>query len=260
MVDALVTLNINTAELTICLSIILRLSIILFMLPMFSAGQIPNNIKVCTILALSFMLFPFIRQDVQPLDLNPGSLFFVVVGEVIFGIVYSLSMLLVMSAFEFAGELISFEMGLGFAQVADPQTGAESSILSVFAHLIALMIFFSINAHHVLLKLIIESFKTIPVGTFVLDEALFGKVMVLSARLFVLAIQLSAPVISVLILTQLAMGLMSKFAPQINILTTSFPLTIGIGLVLLSFTVVIWKDMAAHFFADIFHFLGNLAR
>lgn len=75
MDNPLLTLNVNTAELTICLSIILRLSIILFMLPIFSAGQIPNNIKVCTILALSFMLFPFIRQEMQPLALDPGSLF-----------------------------------------------------------------------------------------------------------------------------------------------------------------------------------------
>jgi flagellar biosynthesis protein FliR len=256
----LLTLNVNIAELTICLSIVLRLSVILFMLPVFSAGQIPNNIKVCTILALSFMLFPFIKQDMQPIALDAGSLFSIIIGEVIFGMVFSLSMLLVISAFEFAGELISFEMGLGFAQVADPQTGAESSILSVFCQLLALMIFFSLNAHHVLLRIIIESFKTIPVGTFTLDSALFGKVMVLSGLLFVLALKLAAPIISVLILTQLAMGLMSKFAPQINILTTSFPLTIGIGLIIMSFTVVIWKDMAGRFFVDLFHFLGNLAR
>jgi flagellar biosynthesis protein FliR len=258
--DPLVTLNINIAELTICLSIVLRLSVILFMLPIFTAGQIPNNIKVCTILALAFVLFPFVRHDVQPVALNPGSLFPIVVGELVFGIVFSLSMLLVISAFSFAGELISFEMGLGFAQVADPQTGAESSILSVFAQLIALMVFFALNAHHVVLKLIIESFRTIPVGTFAIDAALFTKIVILSGQLFVLAIKLAAPVISVLILTQLAMGLMSKFAPQINILTTSFPLTIGVGLVILSFTVVIWRDMAARFFVDLFHFLGNLAR
>lgn len=178
----------------------------------------------------------------------------------IFGIVFSLSMLLVIGAFAFAGELISFEMGLGFAQVADPQTGAESTILSVFAQLLAFMIFFSLNAHHFLLKLIVESFQTIPVGTFEIDTALFEKITILSGQLFVLAIKLAAPVISVLLLTQLAMGLMSKFAPQINILTTSFPLTIGIGLILLSFTVVIWKDMAGRFFVDLFHFLGNLPR
>jgi flagellar biosynthetic protein FliR len=196
----------------------------------------------------------------QPIALDAGSLFSIIVGEVIFGMVFSLSMLLVISAFEFAGELISFEMGLGFAQVADPQTGVESSILSVFAQLLALTIFFSLNAHHVLLRLIIESFKTIPVGTFTLDSAMFAKVMVLSAQLFVLALKLSAPIVSILILTQLAMGLMSKFAPQINILTTSFPLTIGIGLIVMSFTLVIWKDMAGRFFVDLFHFLGNLAR
>jgi flagellar biosynthetic protein FliR len=258
--DPLLTLHVNTAEVAICLSIMLRLSVILFMLPLFNAGQIPDNMKVCAILALTFMLFPFIRQDIQPLAFDPGSIFSIVVGELIFGIVFSLAMLLVISAFEFAGELISFMMGLGFAQVADPQTGVDSSVLSVFAQLFALMIFFSLDAHHFLLKLIVESFRTIPVGTFTLDTALFMKMMFLTSQLFVLAVKLAAPIISVLLLTQLAMGLMSKFAPQINILTTSFPLTISIGLVLLSFTLVIWKDMAGRFLVDLLHFLGNLAK
>lgn len=256
----MVTLNINITEVAICLAIILRLSVILFMLPIFNAGQIPNNIKVCTILALAFMLFPFIKHDMQPIALDSGSIVFIIVGELIFGIVLSTSMLLVISAFAFAGELISFEMGLGFAQVADPQTGGDSTLLSVFAQLFALMIFFSLNVHHFILKLIVESFKTVPVGTFTLDTVLFTKIIFLMGQLFVLALKLAAPVISVLILTQLSMGLMSKFAPQVNILTTSFPLTIGIGFVLMSLTMIIWKDMAAHFFVDLLHFLGNLVR
>ena len=230
------------------------------MLPIFNAGQIPNNVKVCIVLALAFMLFPFIRQDIQPVSLDAGSLISLAVGELIFSIVFSLSMLLVLGAFALAGELISFEMGLGFAQVADPQNGVDSSILSVFAQLLALMIFFSLNAHHIVLKLIVESFKTIPVGTFTLEPAIFAKVMILSGQLFVLGIKLSAPVISVLLLTQLSMGLTTKFAPQINILTTSLPLTIGIGLFILSISLVLWRDMTASIFYDLFHFMGNLAR
>ncbi|MFZ2445918.1 MAG: flagellar biosynthetic protein FliR [Syntrophobacteraceae bacterium] len=253
-------INVDMAEVAIFLSILLRLSIIFFMLPVFGAAGVPSNVKVCTVAALSLMLLPLIRQSVQPLPLEAMQLTTIVVGEIVFGMVFALSMLFVLAAFEFAGELISFEMGFGFSQVADPQTGAQFTILSVWAQLLALMVFFALNGHHIVLKLIIESFKSVPVGSFTLDSALFGKVIMLSGILFVLAIKLAAPVMTVLILAQLGMGLISKFAPQINILATSWPLTIGLGILFLGLTVVVWGEMASKSFAELFHFLGNLSK
>ncbi len=258
--DPVISLNINLNEIAIFFSILLRVGIILFMLPIFSAGGIPNNIKALAVISLSLMLLPFIRQTVQPLPFAPCPLLVVVVGEVIFGIIFSLSMLIVIGAFQFAGELVSFQMGFGFAQVADPQTGAEDTILSVWAQLLALMVFFALNGHHIALRLIIESFRTVPIGGFVLDSALFGKIIIFSGLLFVLAVKLAAPIIVVLILTQLGLGLISKFAPQINILATSFPLTIALGVLFLGITVITWGDMASRSFADLFHFLGNLSK
>jgi len=254
------TLDINPSEFSVFLAVFLRLSLILFMLPIFSSSQVPANIKVCVVLALTLMLFPFVRQNIQPVALLPGTVCYIVVGELVFGIIFSLSMLLVVGAAQFAGELISFEMGFGFAQVADPQTGAEFTILGIWAQLLAMMIFFSLNGHHIVLKLIVESFRTVPVGSFTLDSALFGKMIVLSGLLFALALKLAAPLIAVLVLTQIGFGLMSKFAPQINILATSFPMTIAIGILFMSFVVGVWGDIAGGAFTRLFHFLGNLSR
>lgn len=254
------SIYINTTELAIFFSILLRLGIIFFMLPIFAAGGFPNNIKVLTILALSLMLLPLIRQTVQPLPLEPAPLSAVIVGEVIFGLIFSLSMTFIISAFQLAGELISFEMGFGFSQVADPQSGAQFSILSVWAQIVAMMIFFAMNGHQIVLKLIVESFRTVPVGSFALDSTMFGKVILLSGLLFVLALKLAAPVMVVLILVQLGLGLMSKFAPQVNILATSWPITIGIGILFLGITATVWADMAGKSFVDLFHYLGNLSR
>ncbi|MEM5786050.1 MAG: flagellar biosynthetic protein FliR [Syntrophobacteraceae bacterium] len=256
----MVKINIDPAEIAIFLSVLLRLSIIFFMLPLFRARNLPTNVKVCTIIALSFMLFPLIRQSIQPLPLNyPAQVFEIVVGELVFGVVFSLSMRLVISAFQFAGELISFEMGFGFSQASDPQTGAQNPVVSVWAELLAMMILFSINGHHILLRLIIESFGNVPVGSFALDSGIFGKIILLAGKLFVLALKLSSPIIAVLMLTQLGLGLMSKFAPQINILTTSFPLTIAIGIFFLGLLTLVWGDLARKSFAELFHFLGHLA-
>ncbi|MHC1725540.1 MAG: flagellar biosynthetic protein FliR [Syntrophobacteraceae bacterium] len=248
----MVSIDVNIAEMAVLLSILLRVSIILFMLPMFSASSIPNPVKVCAVLAFSLMLFPIISRHVNPLPLKDlSSLAVVIAGEVVYGILFALSMLLVISAFQLAGELIAFEMGFGFSQTADPQTGARFTVLGVWAQLLAVMIFFVLNGHHIVLRLIVESFRTIPVGSFALDPSLFGKIILLAGLLFVLAMKLAAPVMAVLILTQIALGLMSKFAPQINILATSFPITITLGILFLGLTVAVWGELAHKSFAEL---------
>ncbi len=257
--SALATLNINLNELAVLLSILLRLSVILFMLPIFTYGQIPNNLKVGLILSLTLMIYPLVSQDMKPIPLSPLPLSSVVVGEVVFGILFSLSMLLIMTAFQFAGELIGFETGLGFAQVADP-SGRQETVLGVWTQLLAIMVFFSLNGHLVVLRLIIESFKTVPVGSFELDAAIFGKMLHLSGLLFVLAVKLAAPFMAVLILVQVGLGLLSKFAPQINILATSFPITITIGIFFMGLMVAVWGEMAGKSFAELFIFLRNFTR
>ncbi len=256
----MLSFNVNIAELAILLSILLRLSIILFMLPIFDTAGVPSTVKALTVLAFSLMLVPVVRQYIEPLPLEPAALSSVVIGELIYGIVFSLSMLLIISAFELAGELIGFEMGFGFAQTADPLTGARFTVLAVWTQLLATMIFLSVNGHHVILRTLVESFKLVPVGSFTLDPALFTKMLLLSGTLFVLAMKLAAPVIAVLLLAQIGFGLMSKFAPQVNILATSFPITIALGLFFFGITLVFMGEVGIESFNRLFVFLKNFTR
>ena len=256
----MVSFNVNITEIAILLSILLRLSIILFMLPIFSSAGVPSVLKALIVISFSIMLFPVVRQNIQPLPLELASLTAVVIGELIYGILFALSMLLIISAFQLAGELIGFEMGFGFSQTADPQTGARFSVLSVWTQLLAILVFLSINGHHVVLKILVDSFKTIPIGSFALDSGFFTRIILLSGMLFVIAMKLAAPVLAVLILTQIGLGLMSKFAPQINILATSFPLTIALGVLFFGLTLVFWGDMGVESFTRLFRFLENFSR
>ncbi|MGA2402114.1 MAG: flagellar biosynthetic protein FliR, partial [Syntrophobacteraceae bacterium] len=204
--------------------------------------------------------FPVVRKNIQPVPLELASFASVIFGELIYGILFALSMLLITGAFELAGELIGFEMGFGFSQTADPLTGARFTVLAVWTQLLATLVFLSINGHHVILKILVESFKKVPVGSFALDSALFGKLLLLSGMLFILAMKLAAPVLAVLILTQIGLGLMSKFAPQINILATSFPLTITLGMLFLGLTLIFWGEMGTESFTGLFHLLANFSR
>ena len=102
-------------------------------------------------------------------------------------------------------------------------------------------------------------------GTFVdvsfsIDSAIFTRILTISGMMFVLAMKLAAPVVAVLILTQIGLGLMSKFAPQVNILATGFPLTIALGLFFFSITLIFWGYAATESFTKLFHFLANFTR
>jgi flagellar biosynthetic protein FliR len=128
------------------------------------------------------------------------------------------------------------------------------------AQLFATLVFFSINGHHVVLKTLVESFKLLPVGSFAIDSAIFTKMLMITGTMFVLAMKLAAPVMAVLILTQIGFGLMSKFAPQVNILATGFPLTIALGMLFLGIIVALWGRVGVESFTFLFHFLENFTR
>lgn len=256
----MLSIDINTAEVAIFFSILLRVGIILFMLPIFSAAGVPTQVKALIVVAFSFMLFPIVRENIRPLSLEPVSIASVAVGEVIYGTLFSLAMLLIIMAFQMAGDFIAFEMGFGFSQTADPQTGAKFTVLAVLTDLLATLLFFAIQGHHVVIRTLVESFDLIPVGSFSIEPALFTRMLLLSGTLFTLALKLASPVLAVLILTQIGLGLISKFAPQVNILATSFPLTITVGMLFFGLTLVLWGEVGVDSFTQLFHFMKNLAR
>ncbi len=256
----MITLNINIAEIAILLAIIVRLGIVLFMLPIFNSRNVSAPVKALIVVSLSIMLFPTVRKVTPPLPFDPAPLASLVISELIFGVIFALSILLLLSAFQLAGELIDFMIGFGFAQTAAPQGQGRSSVLASFAQLLAIMIFLSINGHLIVIRVLVESFKTIPVGSFALKAEIFTRMLRLSGLLFVLALKLAAPILSVLMLTQVGLGLMAKFAPQMNILATSFPLTITIGILFFGMTMTLWGGLATQSFEHLFHFLHYFSR
>jgi flagellar biosynthetic protein FliR len=251
------TLQIHYPDVARYLAILLRLSLIIFLVPPFSGTQIPARIKACFVLVLTTMLFPALHKEVAPLSLQPGSLLCAVAGEAIFGLFISLSFFLILGAFELAGELISYQAGLAMAQMVDPQGGSEITILSNLLELLALLLLFALNGHLFVLKLIIESFRIIPVGQFVLNVTNVDRFILASGQLFLIAIKLAAPVAIVLFLIQIGLGVISKFVPNINILITSFPIVIIVGLFFTGLALQFWGEAMTHFFSQLFEFLRN---
>lgn len=141
---------------------------------------------------------------------------------------------------QMAGNLVAIQMGFGMATLLDPQTQAQNTLLAEMLVLLATLIFLTMNGHHVLLRLLARSYQEVPLETSIaLPGGLFTYVPSLGCLMYNLAVQLLAPVLALLFLTQLALGLVARAVPQIQVMIVGFPLTIALGLFFLSLTLMV---------------------
>jgi flagellar biosynthetic protein FliR len=178
---------------------------------------------------IAFILFPAWPLNSLP-QLSLAPLGLALLGEVFIGITIGLMTRLLFAAVQVAGQLVGFQMGFGIVNVIDPQTSAQVSIIAQFKNLIALLVFLSTNVHHWFLMAIAKSFEVIPPLGVSLSEPLFRVVLQSGGEMFVIAAKLGAPVIAVLFLTSVALGLVARTVPQINVFIVGFPLKIAVGL------------------------------
>lgn len=239
-------------EILVFLAVFLRVGIAVVVFPFLRAVELPLTFKAMMAFFVSLIFYLPLSTRVGPIPTDPVLLGSVIVGELIFGIVLSFALLLIIGAFELAGEIISFQMGFGFAQVADPLTGVQITIISRFLQFFATLLFFSMDGHHLVISAIYRSFESFPVGS-LLNVGDFGpRLIALSAICLKLAVKIAAPIIVVLFLTELGMGLIVKFAPQINILVVGFAVTIMVGTLFAALSVGNWGEVILRAFKEAF--------
>ena len=254
-------ITVHLSELGILLAIVLRLSLVLFMLPLFRAAKYPAPIKVATILALAVVFYPLVAAKVQPLPLlNLGTFAWILCGELILAGLFAFALQVLFGAFQLAGQLIGFQMGIAMAQVMDPSSGHQESIIGGFFNMLVLLVLFAAGGHRLLIKAVVESFLIIPIGSFRLDTVLYQPVLELSGKLFIVGVKVAAPIIVAILLTQLGMGLTAKFAPQINVLIAGFPLTLMIGFFFTGVSFLAWGGAIEQCSREVFGFIFGLLK
>lgn len=203
--------------------------------PVTGGPQFPARAKVAFALLVTLVVSPAL----PPLPkIDPASWhgLFMLAYELAIGVAVGFLMRLVFAAIELAADIIGMQMGLGFAQFYDVQAAAAVPVLGRFFGLAATLVFLAINGHLLLLSVIVDTFTTIPVGGGVSDTfwrtlASWGGHMLYSA------LSLALPVIAALLITNLALGVLSRAAPQLNIFAVGFPVTLMVGFVAALFSI-----------------------
>lgn len=246
-------LNITSAELNTMVATLLwpltRILGLLSVAPLFGNVSVPARVK----LGLGIMLALIIAPGVPPAPaLDPASLpgLLIVAQQLVIGVAMGFAMRIVFAAVEMAGEIAGLTMGLGFASFFDPQTRARSSSVSQFLALLALMTYLASNLHLVLLATLAESFKTLPISAAPLNGQGMREVAYWGGRIFSAGVQLSLPIVAALLITNLALGILTRAAPQLNIFGIGFPITLAIGFIMLTIALPYMATPLAHLFQE----------
>jgi flagellar biosynthesis protein FliR len=198
--------------------------------PVFSSRAFPLRAKIG--LAFLVALAAQASMPEQPvIDLNGPLALGVAIQQVGIGLAIGFTVRLVFAAFELAGQVVGFQMGLGFAAFFDPASSAQSSAMGRFYANMAALLFLAVNGHLMVIVAVVNSFAAFPVDQNILEGLSTLKLQTLGAELFASALWIALPVIALLMFANLALGIVSRVAPQMNIYAIGFPVTLAVGLV-----------------------------
>ncbi len=213
----------------VAILVLLRISALIILLPVLGHQLIPSQIKISIIVILTVLIYPLVAHQVDAITLEPLSFTLFALQEILIAAALALFAQMIFTAAQFAGQLMSFQMGMTVANVFDPATHSQQSVVSQLAMTVAMLLWVSSGAHHMFLHALIDSFTLFPLN----HSWSFPALMDLTdaaARMFVLALKLAAPIMLMLTFIYVALGLLSRAVPQIQVFFISFPLTVGLGL------------------------------
>lgn len=209
---------------------------LIMVVPVFGHRSVPARVKV----GLGVFIALIISPTLPPMpDVSLGSWYglFILVQQLLIGIAIGFVMRIIFAAVDSAGEIIGLQMGLGFASFFDPQSSTQTLVISRFLNMVAVLIFLAVNAHLLVLGMLVESFKILPVSAQPLSTAGFHNVAAFGTNVFAIGLQLALPLIAILLITNLALGILTRASPQLNIFAIGFPITLSVGLIILDLTL-----------------------
>ncbi len=215
---------------------LIRISGFCMVAPIFGAALVPARVRLLFSLLLTMMVAPALHDLPTPDFLSPASVVLVAQQLLIgIGLAYFLQML--MQAFVAFGQIISMQMGLGFASMNDPINGVSVATVSQFYLLMVTLLFLAINGHLVMIDVLVESFRTLPIGVDVGGARLLTLIGWASWMLAA-ALLMALPAVTALLIINCSLGVITRASPQLNIFAIGFPFMLVLGM------LILWASMA----------------
>lgn len=217
--------------------------------PVLGARGVPASAKI----SLSFALAVIISPILPPLpNVAPASAtgVFILAQQLMIGLAMGLSVRIIFSAVEMAGYIMGLQMGLGFATLFDPQNSTQVPVISQFLGLVATLIFLAMNGHLLMISGLVESFEILPIGLHPLANEGWRTLVIWGGEIFRTGVLISLPVVAALLVTNVALGILTRAAPQLNIFAVGFPLTLGVGFMVIALSFAHFIPVFSHLVED----------
>lgn len=246
MVDTAI-LNWTLNNILALVVIMVRVGPLIFLMPVLNSQSVPPQAKALFTLMTSLVLLPAVPVTAADLPLTVVGIAVFIAKEMVFVAILALFANFIFAAIETAGQMVAMQMGFSMAGVMDPQHGTQVAIIGFFWHMIAVLLFLSVDGHHLFFRTLVETFTWVHPGSLNIDQASYEGIVQGFGHMFILAVKIIAPAGAVLFLTDVAMGVLAKVSPQIPIMLVTMPLKIAIGFIFVGlslnlFTTLMMKD------------------
>lgn len=205
--------------------------------PIFGSSTVPVYVKVLLALILSVLLFPVIKFQNPDLIKIEDQIIFFSIRELMVGLFLGFLIRMIFFSVSVCGEILGFSTGLSSAQIFNPAFGTNSNVMEQFQLMLATLLFLTINGHHFFIIGLAKSFELVPVSAFGFKTAAFSGAIFLVQDIVVMGLKMAAPVMLAVFLANLAMGVLGRAVPQINVMVTSLPVQVLLGLGVLIVTL-----------------------
>jgi len=230
-------LQLPPGGLEVALLVLVRISAMFLLAPVFGHANIPIRVRVAAAVLVGVLLVPMALAGHRPDVGTPYLLMLAITSELAVGLTLGFVASLFFHGVQFAGYLLGLQMGFGMNQMYDPTTRNQSTELGVLLSLVATVSFMASNAHHWLLAAIWRSFHVVPLGTFVLRGPLIEKVLMATAGLFDIALTIMLPISGVILVIELALAILNRVIPQMNVFAVGTGAKILLGMTAISATL-----------------------
>lgn len=227
--------------------------------PLFSMQGVPVRVRLVIAVALTWVVMPLL-PPLPPVEMFSYPGLVVAMQQVLIGLISGFIVQMVFGVVVFAGQGIAYSMGLGFASLVDPQSGQQIPVLSQFYVIVSTLVFFALDGHLMLIRMLFDSFNTVPIAVNGLAQAEIWSVIAWSSRLFASGLLLALPVMASLLMVNVSFGVAARAAPQLHIFSVGFPVTLILGMLLVWMTLPNLLEQFSGVMSDGYELLSQVLR
>lgn len=210
----------------------MRIGAMLMAMPVIGTRLVPTRVKVILSFILSIVVLPLL-PDVPEVEALSVAGLMVSLQQILIGISMGFTLQLVFGALMIAGEAVAMSMGLGFASMIDPTNGVNVPVISQFFIIVGSLLFVALGGHLMLIQLIVSSFQSLPISAVGVTREGYWSIIGWGSQMFIGALWLAIPALISMLVITISLGVMTRAAPQLNIFSVGFPVTMFLGFIII---------------------------